>query len=517
METGDTPSPRTPSKCCDCGCSCCSSNISLSGVVIRSVKRKFDEFEEENQFKIPGLIIPQNARVEIENECVALRETVSSQQETIQDLICELEEERNASSSATNETMSMILRLQREKAEIEMEAKQFKRFVEEKIAHDQQEMLELEEMLYKREHTIEALTCEIQAYKHRLMSYGLSEAEAEAQVDEFYLRNEGKLMSRDDFVGENEEGKLVLPGYEIYPPLRCKTSESHLYLDGHDEADDIEKHAFMETPSSRDELKDLEYRINQLENTPRTIQPDGEYVGSTNVFEKVIVGQSPSWNRNVRGFSNDNANMPLVKEMGIDAGIPPKSGGGIKKMEYLDLNPNLKKVDSAAEVGDDVNDRVYTVDSIHRRASSNGAVDHNTSAFVGGDDNMTTPRALEIQKLYARLHALEADRETMKQAIYSVGTDKAQLVLLKEIAQNLCKQMSPSRTVVVQEKSMVRSFSFVSLFKWVLSFLFWRNKARRSRYTFGLSPNNSGLLALLDRNPRTGPSRRITSTTNLRC
>lgn len=35
----------------------------------------------------------------------------------------------------------MILRLQREKVEIQMEARQFKRFVEEKMAHDQQEFL----------------------------------------------------------------------------------------------------------------------------------------------------------------------------------------------------------------------------------------------------------------------------------------------------------------------------------------------------------------------------------------
>ncbi|KAL0333545.1 UNVERIFIED_CONTAM: Myosin-binding protein 7 [Sesamum angustifolium] len=39
--------------------------------------------------------------------------------------------------------------------------------------------LALEDLLYKREQTIESLTCEVQAYKHRMMSYGLTEAEAE--------------------------------------------------------------------------------------------------------------------------------------------------------------------------------------------------------------------------------------------------------------------------------------------------------------------------------------------------
>ncbi|KAI3519989.1 hypothetical protein L1887_09210 [Cichorium endivia] len=53
----------------------------------------------------------------------------------IQDLISDLEEERYASASAANEAMSIILKLQREKAEVQMEARQFKRFSG-KMAHD---------------------------------------------------------------------------------------------------------------------------------------------------------------------------------------------------------------------------------------------------------------------------------------------------------------------------------------------------------------------------------------------
>lgn len=522
MEYLASASTTNPVKCCDCGCSCCLPlDRSLSGTVLRSVKRKYGEFEEESKFTIPGLIVPQNARVDIENECVALRETVASQQETIQDLICELEEERNASSTATNETMSMILRLQREKAEIEMEAKQFKRFAEEKIEHDQQEILELEELVYKREHTIEALTCEIQAYKHRLMSYGFTEAEAEAEIDEYCLQNEEKIMSENYSTPMKYiEGQPVLPGYDIYPPLKCNINDSHLNMDGCDETDDVYKN---ETPYSQDELKDLERRINQLEDTPRTIQPDGEYRATNNVFENVIVGQSPRQKRHLRKISNDDSNSPVVKEMGADySTLSPKLGGGIKKPEFsnMDMASNLKKVDNASEVGGDMCDRVYTVDSIHRRAI-NGVSDHKTSTGVGLDGYVTSPRDsqtnardLEIQKLYARLHALEADRETMRQAIVSIGTDKAQLVLLKEIAQNLCKEMSPSRARPVQEKSIIRSFSFMSLFKWVISILFWRRKARRCRYSFGLSTHNVGLLTLINRNPRVG-AWRVLSSTNL--
>ncbi|KAI3447387.1 hypothetical protein Pfo_004052 [Paulownia fortunei] len=472
MESENSPSSPSLVKCCDCGCSCSMMNRSLSGTYLRSVKRKYDEFQNENRFTIPGFIIPLNARVEIENECRALRETVSSQQQTIQDLISELEEERNASSSAANEAMSMILRLQREKAEIQMEARQFKRFAEEKMAHDQQETLALEDLLYKREQAIQSLTCEVQAYKHRMMSYGLTEAEADGADGD-------KGMSWNTSMTENLEGQFEFPLYEIYPPLKCNINESQVYPDGDDEAADIEKHASGKTPHSRDQLKDLEYRINQLEKSPRTIQPDREYVGAKNVLEKVIVGQSPRRPRHLRKFSTDSSNslFAMGREMGPDfATDSPKYGSSFKKMElsHLDLNSNLRKVDNASEVGDDMNDRVYTIDSIHQGASINGVMDHKASVGIGGDDYVTTPRDslnhsdvrdLEIQKLYARLHALEADRESMRQAIISIGTDKAQLVLLKEIAQNLCKEMSPLRGVPVQKQSVVRSFSFVSLFK----------------------------------------------------
>lgn len=509
MESVTPPSSPGQIKCCDCGCRSCSiMSRSLSGTCLRSVKRKYDEFEEEKPFNIPGFIVPQNARVEIENECQALRETVASQQQTIQDLISELEEERSAASSAANEAMSMILRLQGEKAEIQMEARQFKRFAEEKMAHDQQETLSLDDLLYKREQVIQSLTCEVEAYKHRMMSYGLTEAEAGGA--------DGDMgFSRNTSMTEKLEGPFEFPHYDIYPPLRININESGVYMDGDDEAAsaaDIEKYPSGETPNSRVRLKELEFRINQLEKSPSNIQPDRE---SKNMLEKVIVGQSPR--RHLRKFSTDSSNslFTTVRETGPD--YSPKYGASFKKTElsHLDLNSNLRKVDSdALEDGNDMDDRVYTIDSIHKRVSVNASVEPKASVAVGGVEYLSTPQDsdLEIQKLYARLHALEADRESMRQSIISIGTDKAQLVLLKEIAQNLCKEMSPSSAMLVQKQSVVRKFSFVSLFKWTHAIVVWRRKARRSKYVFGLSANNAGLLMLLDQGPRVGQWRSITST-----
>ncbi|KAI4300617.1 hypothetical protein L6164_033973 [Bauhinia variegata] len=504
MDSAAVPSSSSVVKCCNCGCSF-SLVAESSGTWLRSVKRKHDEFEQDNQFSIPGLDLFSVARVQIENECALLRETVSTHQQAIQDLYAELEEERNASSTAANEAMSMILRLQREKAEIQMEARQFKRFTEEKLSHDQQEVLALEDLLYKKEQTIQSLTCEVQAYKYRMMSYGLTEAEAE-----------GRNQSMGEFDAECE-----IPTYD-YPPLKCNVNEAHVAAYAENDDTDIEKYAFGETP--RDRLRNLENRISQMERSPSYSQLDGDFTGK-NILEKVVVGHSPRRSRHSRKYSNDSGSFAWTgREAGPELLMDsPKRNGSFKKMDYVsqsEEHANLKKVDNASEAGDDMNDRVYTIDSVHSGAPHNGFTESKAGAGVY-DNYGTTPRYSsshaefedpDIKKLYMRLHALEADRESMRQAIISMRTDKAQLVLLKEIAQQLCKEGSPQKRMTMKKPSVIGSFSFLSIFKWVTAFVFWRKRARRSKYVFGLPANSVGLLMLLDKGPRGRPWRCLSST-----
>ncbi|KAL0555241.1 hypothetical protein IC582_009180 [Cucumis melo] len=506
MDSEAHPSSLDLVKCCNCPCSCSLSTTGPSTTWIRSVKRKHDELDSNSPFAIVGLDNFSVIRVQAENECNALREMVSNQTQAIQDLYVELEEERNASSSAANEAMSMILRLQREKAEIQMEARQFKRFAEEKMAHDQQELAAFEDLLYKREQAIQSLTCEVQAYKHRMLSYGLTEAEADGE--------KGQQSCSQNIV--EYEAQCESPMYD-YPPLRCNLNETQGPLDHDNDITDIEKYAFGETPRNRDHVMNLENRISQLERSSSYNQLDADYLGTKNVLEKVIVGQSPRRPRHSSKFSNDSSFftcMPQVNES-------PRYTSSFKK-EYVSQTEdysNLRKMDNASEVGDDMSDRVYTIDSIHNGATYNGF--HESKPAVGVyEDYLTTPRGSlnqvdlgdpEVKKLYLRLQALEADRESMRQAIISMRTDKAQLVLLKEIAQHLYKGMSPERQVVVKKPSVVGSFSFMAVFKWIVSFVFWKRKARRSKYLFGLS-SGVGLLMLLEKGQHTRQWRCLSST-----
>uniref|UniRef100_A0A7N0RHZ4 GTD-binding domain-containing protein n=1 Tax=Kalanchoe fedtschenkoi TaxID=63787 RepID=A0A7N0RHZ4_KALFE len=289
--------------------------------------------------------------------------------------------------------MSMILRLQREKAEIQMEARQFKRFAEEKMAHDQQEFGALEELLYKREQSIQALTCEVQAYKHRMMSFGTTESELE-----------------------------------------------------------------------------------------------GERVASLSRNASVIVGQSPRRSKHSRKFSTGSSGSLLSQAREIDAYFTtdtPRLGTSFKNTECISQVENFsnRNVDETSDIGDDTTDRICTIDSIHHGAPHTSFIENKAGIGVC-EDSLTTPRdsmdnaengGPEIKKLYMRLQALEADRESMNQAIISMRTDKAQLVLLREIAQQLCKEMAPEKRA-----------------PWITSFILWRKKARQSKYMFGRSSSNAG-------------------------
>ncbi|PIA54194.1 hypothetical protein AQUCO_00900622v1 [Aquilegia coerulea] len=489
-------------QCCSCGCSCSLLNNGSDTTWNRAVKRKFELVDEQGQNVPTDLNFFSIARVEAENECMALREALTKQQQSIQELYIELEEERNASSSAANEAMSMILRLQREKAEIQMEARQFKRFAEEKMAHDQQELIALEDLIYKKDQTIQSLNCEAQAYKHKMLSFGLTEAEIEGDK---------VVYSRSQSI-ENFENQYEFPSYD-YPPLKCTVNEMQGTLEVEEDVADVEKYAFGETPRSR--IQDLEYRIYQLEKSPRSEQMDGEFYGTKNILEKSVVGQSPRRTRHARKFSTDSSSsfFGLVKESGQNPDIDnPKPSSSFKKAEcfpYVEDYSKLRKVDNASDFGDDMSDRVYTIDSIHNGAPNNTYTGPKANIGIC-DDYATTPRESfnryeiedpDVKKLYMRLQALEADRESMKQALISMRTDKAQLVILREIAQHLYKDMTPERRMPVKKPSLIGSFSFVSVFKWIVSFVFWRKKARRSKYMFGLTPNNVGLLMLLEKNP----------------
>ncbi|KAL0681826.1 hypothetical protein Bca4012_048673 [Brassica carinata] len=104
-----------------------------------------------------------------------VRETMWAQQELLQKISQELDDEREASSSAASEALSMILRLQGEKAALEMETSQYKRMAEEKMCHAETSLTLFEDLIYNKEMEIASLEFQVQAYRCKLLSVGISD------------------------------------------------------------------------------------------------------------------------------------------------------------------------------------------------------------------------------------------------------------------------------------------------------------------------------------------------------
>ncbi|XP_078177752.1 myosin-binding protein 7-like isoform X2 [Carex rostrata] len=382
MDSSSSGEPPPPLTLCPCSCTfCCHSS---SDTWHRSVKRKAESTSSDS-ITSSGVV-----RVETETEIAALRETVAKQLEAIQELSTELDEERNAAASAANEAMAMILKLQREKADAQMEARQFKRFAEERMAHDNDELLCLEDLLLKREEMLQTLSAKLYAYRRKFEKLGLTDLDLEGEPPELDLTN--------------------------YPPLKCAELVPEQF--GNEEV--LEIYEFGENPA--EDLNEIENRIFNLEK-----EEEEEREGDLEREAEVQRGEEEQ----VKTDNDDD-----------DGG----GGGG-------------------GGAPDDMSDRVYTIDTVHGPS---------TPMVKVSEDN-----DVDIKKLYMRLEVLEADRESMRQALVAMRTEKAQLVLLQEIAQQLSKEVVHERKLV-KKKSFIETFSIMALFKWLLSHV-WKPKLSRVR------------------------------------
>lgn len=366
-----------------------------------SMNRKFNRMGDETlQTLVGDPSFDMSAHVEIENECSALRAALARQQMTIEELQSELDEERNASSSAANEAMSMILRLQREKAEIMMNTTQFKRIAEETMRHDQHEILSLEEIYFKCDQAMEALSFEIEFYKSRLLSHGL-------HLDYEHHRKHEPVEVVE--VVEEEE-KVVEKKDEVLEVISSSSSNiknNNNYYDGFD----YQTYPYPPLKCSCTVDKDVDIDIDS-----------GKYMADSDAsFET----------------------MDFRKQR--------------DEMEFYPVNTVVDNLD--------FQERAHPI-------SINGCEDDDYLGTprcpVSRADHDHTNESSELENMYKRLEELEADREMLRNDIISMRTDDTQIVLLQEIAQNLCIRAADEKRVSIKKSSFLISFWVVSLFKVVL-------------------------------------------------
>ncbi|KAG6430837.1 hypothetical protein SASPL_108910 [Salvia splendens] len=107
-----------------------------------------------------------------ESEITSLKDALCAQQKLLQKLYIELDAEREASATAASEALSVILRLQGEKAAVKMEAEQYKRLAEERMCHAEESFALIEDMITEKEMEVAELDYQVQTYRYQLMSMG---------------------------------------------------------------------------------------------------------------------------------------------------------------------------------------------------------------------------------------------------------------------------------------------------------------------------------------------------------
>ncbi|CAM0873832.1 unnamed protein product [Alopecurus aequalis] len=380
------------------------------------------------------------ARVGPGDEAAVLRESVAWHQSGMADLQEELEAERGAAAEAASEAMSMILRLQRDKSEAMMEARQFRRFAEDRFEHDAAEVAALQDAIARRDASIQSLSAQLRASRARLLQLGFLSPSS--------LPSSPTAAAAGDHPFADDD----------YPSIQC-----------------------LDHPAPSDV------------GTPRT----------HHLLNRMPGRAADKGPRHGRARSNDS----LFAYDGASA--------------MADDFPFVLEQDVSGR--DDECDRVYTVDAVHgvpvaapEDCRYFGTPMGSDVGFVGGVGAWAEEQ--EIQKLSARLQALEADRESMRHAIMSMGAEKAQVVMLKDIApHHLCEEAAPldavsfkmqppaPQPVVAPERKVVKrqpffaNFFIVTAIKWIASVFSRGKKFDRIKYPFGLCGGYVGLMLLLDR------------------
>lgn len=149
-----------------------------------------------------------------ETNSTALTEALCAQQQLLQKLYNELDVERESSATAASEALSMILRLQGEKAAVKMEAEQYKRLAEEKMQHAEESMAIFEDIMYQKEMEIASLDYQVQAYRYKLLSMGCNDP----GVGEIKFP-ENLLQRNETLVGETSS-QSAISRRNSAPPLK---------------------------------------------------------------------------------------------------------------------------------------------------------------------------------------------------------------------------------------------------------------------------------------------------------
>ncbi|KAK4400059.1 Myosin-binding protein 2 [Sesamum angolense] len=327
-----------------------------------------------------------------------LKSALRAERKALQALYAELEEERSASAVAASQTMAMINRLQEEKAAMQMEARQYQRMMEEQSEYDQEALQLLNELMVKREKEKQELEKELDSYRKKLLDY-------ETKEKMRLLRKSKDGSSRSGFSSASCSNAEDSDGLSIDLNQEAKEEEGFI--------------AIKKRLSILEQLKVLEEKLLTLDDDK---DQHFEDVEAMDIFHEEN-GNHLDENVRFNGEANGHANG-FPKEMMNGKNHKQRRTAGQKGKSLLPLFDAI--CDENGDAMSNGNENGF---------DSNGMHDSYESKFETENKKLAIEE--EVDHLYERLQALEADREFLKHCISSLKKGDKGMDLLQEILQHL--------------------------------------------------------------------------------
>lgn len=366
-----------------------------------------------------------------------MKSALKAERKALSALYSELEEERSASAVAANQTMAMITRLQEEKAAMQMEALQYQRMMEEQAEYDQEALQLLNELMVKREKEKQELEKELEIYRTKVLDYETKEkirmmrrsisgsvrsgkssssCSNSEDIDEqsIDLNCEPRDEEDSSFCGyhESSSGNTPADGVLNLEEMALDCVKHMTTLD--ESLTEFEE----ERLSILDQLKVLEEKLITI--------GDDEFIEDLKAIGQSSKVSVDEFNEN-HDFSNQVENV-------ISNGSA-KDRPNIERIERMSmvsmaksLLPLLDAADNEREQGLIYEEQVEFDDSVEMKNSSISMLDPDSKRLAIEE---------EVDHVYERLQALEADREFLKHCMSSVKKGDKGMDLLQEILQHL--------------------------------------------------------------------------------
>ncbi|KAL4196882.1 hypothetical protein AMTRI_Chr04g248510 [Amborella trichopoda] len=327
------------------------------------------------------------------------KSALKSERRALSALYTELEEERSASAIAANQTMAMITRLQEEKAQMQMEALQYQRMMEEQSEYDQEALQLLNELMVKREKEKQELERELEVYRKKVRRY---EAKERKMREKRSVENGGMGRNGVSSASSSTEDSDTLS-------LDLNEGDEGFY--GIQESN-------QNTPA--DAI--LSLGKGQLETDIKSLTTLDESLAEFEEERISILEQLKTLEEKLFTLGDDR-DCITEETIGNGKHVCARRNMGSKAKRLLPLfdamsGENLEQEAREAEVYD-----------------HGGLIMHSGSGFDCEKNQLDIEE--EVEHVYERLQALEADREFLKHCIGSLNKGDKGMDLLQEILQHL--------------------------------------------------------------------------------